>query len=132
MHRSTLVLLAGLLAATATPGPASAQARHPDAGLAAWQREFGPGWTVWPNANGTPHRVFGPGALIGTEPVRTVADARAAAAAILAAHGDWFGAAFPELEAGRRKGRHRSEEQPREQAHDQRTREHEAVDELQL
>jgi hypothetical protein len=62
------------------------------AGLARFEREFGPGWTVWHGPFGVPHRVFGPGAQVLPAPgVQTAADGRAAIARLLEGHGEWLG-----------------------------------------
>jgi hypothetical protein len=61
-------------------------------GLARFEQQFGPGWTVWQGAHGVPYRVFGPGAQLMPAPgVQTAEDARVAAARFIEQHGAWLG-----------------------------------------
>lgn len=62
------------------------------AGLARFEQDFGPGWTVWHGPFGVPYRVFGPGAQLLPMPgVQTAEDGRTAIGHLLARHGAWLG-----------------------------------------
>jgi hypothetical protein len=79
----------------------AAQAKPPTVGFqeafTRFQEEHGDGWTVWHGAHGVPYRMFGPGATVSVDGVRTIAEARDAAQLLLAQHGDLLAARWQDL-----------------------------------